>query len=146
LIVCVTASAAGASLVRSLKQRRRPQALPTSVLPAPIVSGPVASQPSAPPPSAVSSVRVPLVVNLESLSVEPKRRFPHAVRATPKHASEEPSASSIETPVSESAPESPAQEAPKESELPAAARSNPYGSGSLIDQIKKATADEEAAQ
>jgi hypothetical protein len=48
-------------------------------------------------------------------------------------------------PAAESAPEAPAQDAPTSSASPPA-RSSPYGSGSLIDQIKKATADDEAGQ
>jgi len=144
LVVCATASAAGASLVRSLKQHRRPPALAASVSPAPLVSAAVPSQPSTPP--AVASA--PLVVDIESLSVEHKRTVPRAVRATPKLTPAEPAASSDETPTqaAESAPESALQSAPKDGDLPAAARSNPYGSGSLIDQIKRATADEEAGQ
>jgi hypothetical protein len=144
LVVCVTASAAGASLVRSLKQHRQPLALAASVTP--VVNPALASQASAQPSTAVSSA--PLVVDLESLSVEPKRALPHAVRAVPKAAPTQPSATSDEaTPsANESAPESAQPETPKSSDLPPAARTNPYGNGSLIDQIKKATADEEAGQ
>src|SRR5206468_2549505 len=42
LVVCVTASAAGASLVRNLKQHRRSQALPAQTVAAPVVTAPTA--------------------------------------------------------------------------------------------------------
>jgi hypothetical protein len=126
--------------------RQKPQALATSAAPAPVVNAIPEKQPSAPPRSAASSA--PLVVDLESLSVEHKRAVPRAVRVAPKPAPVEPTDTSDETapPANDPEPASPAPEAEKSGELPAAARSNPYGSGSLIDQIKKATADEEASQ
>jgi len=146
LVVCVTASAAGASLVRSLKQARSAQALPTSPATAPSINTPVSTPAAQPPPTASSAT--PLVVDLESLSVEHKRSAPRAPRAIPKLVPTESAESSEETPpkASESAPESAAPETPNSSDVPPAARSNPYGSGSLIDQIKKATADEESGQ
>jgi len=154
LAVCITASAAGASLVRSLRTppavgdreaHQKPQALAASALPAPLVNT-ITEKPSEPARPVTSSA--PLVVDLESLSVEHKRAAPRAVRVVPKPVPVEPAETSDEstTPANDSAAESPAAETAKNSELPAAARSNPYGSGSLIDQIKKATADEEASQ
>jgi len=88
------------------------------------------------------------VVDLESLSVEHKRTLPRAVRVAPKPIPVEPTESSDETPpsVNDTASDSSAPEPAKSSDLPPATRSNPYGSGSLIDQIKKATADDEAGQ
>jgi hypothetical protein len=88
------------------------------------------------------------VVDLESLSVEHKHSAPRSVRAIPKLVPTETAESSEETPpqATDSAPESTAPETPNSSDLPVPARSSPYGSGSLIDQIKKATADEEAGQ
>ena len=147
LIVCVTASAAGASLVRSLKQPKKPQALAASAVSAPKLNASVEKQPSPQPLSAPSSA--PLVVSLESLSVEHKQTPPRTVRAIPRLVPVAPVDSSSDeatAPAAEASPEPAAQEAPASSALPAAARSNPYGSGSLIDQIKRATAEEEAAQ
>ena len=146
LVVCVTASAAGASLVRSLKQSRPAQVLPASAAATPRINTP-ASSPAAQLPAPTAS-SAPRVVELESLSVERKRSAPRSVRATPKLVPTETAESSEETPPQApvSAPESSAPETPNSSDLPPAARSNPYGSGSLIDQIKKATADEEAGQ
>ncbi len=146
LVVCVTASAAGASLVRSLKQHQKPQALATSPVSTPLVLATAANQPSELAHSVPSSA--PVVVALESLSVEHKHAPARAVRAMPKLAPAAPTESSDDTtaPAAEPAAESPSPETPNSSELPPAARSNPYGSGSLIDQIKKATADEEAGQ
>jgi len=145
LIVCVTASAAGASLVRSLKQQKKPQALPASAVSAAAVNASVEKQPSPLPRSVPSSA--PLVVSLESLSVEHKPTQPRTVRAVPRPVPVAPLDSGDEAaePAAESAPEPAAQEAPASSASPPA-RSSPYGSGSLIDQIKKATADEEAGQ
>jgi hypothetical protein len=145
LIVCITASAAGASLVRSLKQHPKSQVLPIRALPAP-VNTPVVAQRSEPPAAASSSA--PLVVDLESLSVEHKHTPVRVVRATPKPAASESADTSDEatTPANDSALESTPAETPKSSDLPAEKRESHYGSGSLIDQIKKATADEEAGQ
>jgi hypothetical protein len=146
LVVCVTASAAGASLVRSLKQPK-PQALPVMAVPAPpVVNTITEKQPSEPPSSAASSA--PLVVELESLSVEHKRTPARAVRVAPK-----PAPATESTDASEQAPakadesaESSATESSSSSETPAPVRANPYGTGSLIDQMKKAAADDEANQ
>jgi len=145
LVVCVTASAAGASLVRSLKQPK-PQAPPAIATPAPVMTTSSEKQVSEPPHSAASSA--PLVVDLESLSVEHKRPAARGVRIAPKPAAAESSDASEQTPTkaSDSATESSAAETPTSSDVPPAARANPYGSGSLIDQIKKATADDEAGQ
>ncbi|MEI9936480.1 MAG: GYF domain-containing protein [Pseudomonadota bacterium] len=147
LVVCVTASAAGASLVRSLKQRQQPQGLPVRAVPAPIVIATLSPTSEAAPAAAAAAAAssVPLVVDLESLSVEHQRTLPRAVRATPKPA---PAAAdrSDEATTNGSATESPAPDAPKSNDLPAAARANPYGPGSLIDQIKRATAEDEGGQ
>jgi uncharacterized protein DUF4339 len=144
LLVCVTASAAGASLVRNLKQQRKPQAPPTIAAPAPVINTAAESQPSELPRTASSAP----VVDLESLSVEHKRTLPRAVRATPKPLPAEPSETSDQTaaPSEDSTAEASSPETATSSEVPAAARPNPYGSGSLIDQIKKATAEDEANQ
>lgn len=149
LVVCVTASAAGASLVRSLKQHPKAQA-PAAAAPAAVVNVAAQKPATEQPRSAPSSA--PLVVDVESLSVEHKRTSPRPVRSTPKAAPAQPAAENNDesaTPANDPAPsaaEPAAAEAPTSSDLPAAARSNPYGTGSLIDQIKKATADEEAGQ
>jgi len=152
LVVCVTASAAGASLVRSLKQRPKVQAVAATTTAAPLVN--VAAQKPAveQPPAAPSSA--PKVVDIESLSVERKRSVPRAVRVAPRPAPTLTAESSDEaaTPANDpapataatpSTPESTASETSNSSDLPPAARSNPYGNGSLIDQIKKATAEED---
>jgi hypothetical protein len=145
LVVCVTASAAGASLVRSLKQPK-PQAPPAITAPAP-VSNTSTEKPASELPSATAS-SAPLVVDLESLSVEHKRTPTRAVRAAPKLAPVESTDTSEQTPAKadDAASESAADETQSSSDSPAPARANPYGSGSLIDQIKKATADDEANQ
>src|SRR6478735_3484681 len=151
LVVCVTASAAGASLVRSLKQRPKTQALAAATATAPVVHISAVKPAVEEAQSAPSSA--PHVVDVESLSVERKRAVPRTVRAMPRpapaptqpvEADDEATPSAKDT--APSAPESTTSEASNSSDLPAAARSNPYGSGSLIDQIKKATADEEAGQ
>jgi hypothetical protein len=154
LVVCVTASAAGASLVRSLKQRPKAQAVAASTTAAPVVNVAAKKPAVEQQPAAPSSA--PKVVDLESLSVERKRSTPRYVRPAPRpvptqaaESSDEATTSSNES-ASTAAPstaDSPTSEASSSSsDLPAAARSNPYGSGSLIDQIKKATAEEEAGQ
>jgi len=144
LAVCITASAAGASLVRSLRQPQKPQVLLTSALPAPVATTTSQKQPIEPPPVASA----PRVVAVESLSVEHKRPAPRYVRVAPKPAPAEPTEADDETttPAKGTSAEAPAPEAAKTEELPAAARENPYGNGSLIDQIKRATAEEEASQ
>jgi len=151
LVVCVTASAAGASLVRSLKQRPKAQAAAAVSATAPVVHISAVKPAVEEAQSAPSSA--PHVVDVESLSVERKRAVPRTVRAMPRpapaptqpvEADDEATPSAKDT--APSAPESTTSEASNSSDLPAAARSNPYGSGSLIDQIKKATADEEAGQ
>jgi hypothetical protein len=154
LVVCITASAAGASLVRSLRQHPKPQAqaLPVSAAPPAVVSVAAQKPATEPPRSAPSSA--PLVVDVESLSVEHKRTLPRAARVAPKPAPTLSTEASDETtppandpaPASASEAEPDAPAAATSSEAPPAARSNPYGTGSLIDQIKKATADEEAGQ
>jgi hypothetical protein len=152
LVVCVTASAAGASLVRSLRQRPRPQAVVATTTAAPMVN--VAAQKPAVDQSPAAPSSAPKVVDVESLSVEHKRSVPRAVRVAPRpvptlaaESSEESTPSANESaPAAPSTPDSPASEPSNSSDLPPAARSNPYGSGSLIDQIKKATADEESGQ
>ena len=128
--------------MRSFRQHHKPQAVPAAALTAtvaPTATATVNHAPEPPQPSASA----PVVVDLESLSVEPKRP-PRAVRATPKPLAPE-STEPIDrssTPEGEPAAE---PETPKSSDLPPAARPNPY-SGSLIDQIKKATAEDEAGQ
>jgi hypothetical protein len=144
LVVCITASAAGASLVRSLKQHPKPQASSVSAQPVAAVSTAASRVTQSPAPTASSA---PLVVNLESLSVEHKPTLPRAVRVAPRPAPTESNTSSDETSTAnDGASESSTPEPAKSSDLPAAARTNPYGNGSLIDQIKRATADEEAGQ
>jgi hypothetical protein len=151
LVVCVTASAAGASLVRSLKQRPKPQTSSASATVAPTANAPnvvtVAAAKPATQPSAAATSSAPLVVSLESLSVEHKRA-PTRVRTVIRPRAVSPSESGEETPAPAggSTPEPAPPDAANSSDLPAAARTNPYGTGSLIDQIKKATADEEAAK
>lgn len=149
LVVCVTASAAGASLVRSLKQRPKAPPLAASATAAPVVK--VAAQKPALEPQAAPST-APTVVDLESLSVERKRSVPRAVRVAPRpvptltpESGDETAESAASTPATASTADSTPSETPNSGDAPAA-RANPYGSGSLIDQIKKATADEEAGQ
>lgn len=151
LVVCITASAAGASLVRSFKQRPKTQAVPA-------LSRSAAATPSSTvkpvsePPTLPSSA--PLVVDVESLSVERKHAVPRTVRATPRpvptlspETSEEPATSATDSATAATAatakPETPPTEAANSADSPPVARPSPYGSGSLIDQIKKATADED---
>jgi hypothetical protein len=150
LVVCVTASAAGASLVRSLKQRPKAQAAAAPPTVAPLVN--VAAQKPAVEqlPPALSSA--PKVVDVESLTVERKRSVPRTVRVAPRPIPTQTEESSEESasPVNESPPTTPStadsngSDPSNGSEPPPAAHSNPYGSGSLIDQIKKATAEEDA--
>lgn len=153
LVVCVTASAAGASLVRSLKQRPKAQAVAVSTASTPVVK--VAAQKPAVEPAPPAPSSAPRVVDVESLSVERKRSVPRAVRVAPRPVptQAEDSSEDATTSPTDSAPPTPstaestaAADSSNGSELPAPARSNPYGNGSLIDQIKKATADEEAGQ
>ncbi|HET7543616.1 MAG TPA: DUF4339 domain-containing protein [Polyangiaceae bacterium] len=154
LVVCVTASAAGASLVHSLKQRPKSQVSAAATTLAPTANAPsvqavsnLAAAKPASPSSAAAPSSAPLVVTLESLSVERKRAPTHVVRAVAKPEAARHSENSEETPAAnESAPEPVAPETATSSDAPAAARPNPYGSGSLIDQIKKATEEEEAAK
>jgi len=139
LLVCVSASAAGALLVRSLKQPR-PSVTSTAVEAAPVVATHASTPVEVVAPTAAPT---PRVVDLESLSVERKRSAPRYAPPAAKPVVQAPAASEDES--ADSAEPVPA-EAPKSIETPPATRSNPYGSGSLIDQIKKATADEEAGQ
>lgn|GEM_PF-1011242 len=154
LVVCVTASAAGASLVRSLKQRPKAQAVAASstATAAPVVNV-AAQKPAVDQPQAAPS-STPRVVDVESLSVEHKRSVPRAMRVAPRpvptqaaEASDDAAATAIDpassAPATPPTSDSAASDTPSSSEPPAAARSNPYGSGSLIDQIKKATAEED---
>ena len=143
LVVCITASAAGATLVRSLKQHPKPS-LPLSP-PEPALTAATGNRASELPTPIPSSA--PQVVDLESLSVEPKRSAPRAARVAPRPAPvATESSEDSEAPASDSTPTPAAPEAEKSSDSPPAARPSPYGSGSLIDQIKKATADEDSSQ
>jgi hypothetical protein len=149
LVVCVTASAAGASLVRSLKQRPKVQAAAASATAVPLVNV-AAQKPAVEQPAAVPS-SAPKVVDVESLTVERKRSVPRSVRVAPRPVptlageSSDESAPAVNesTPIAAAPSDSAASEPSTSSDLPPAARSNPYGSGSLIDQIKKATAEED---
>ena len=151
LTVCVSASAAGALLVRSLRQQRLAPA--SAAVAAPAIGTLAHSEPSSTPVSAPSSA--PLVVDLESLSVEHKRSAPRAPAVVVKPAAprtrviHEVAPAATEATEATEAPEAPEATSPeprKSTDATATARQSPYGSGSLIDQIKKATADDEAEQ
>ena len=127
LLVCVTASSAGALLVRTLKLHREPSSLAASaVSPLPSATARVPRKPTvAPAPVA------PMVVDLESLSVERKPRRA-APRALPLIAAPAPAATTATESNASGAAAATPTPAPKakNSDLPAAAPANPYTTGS----------------
>jgi len=137
LLVCVSASAAGALLVRSIKQPH-PPLVPTAVETAPVAAEP-RSTPVEIAPQAIPSA--PRVVDLESLSVERKRPTPRYAAPVAKPAVSAPAASEEEAAEAPDSPEPVPADTQKAGNSPAG-RASPYGSGSLIDQIKRATEDE----
>jgi hypothetical protein len=143
LLVCFTASGSGAFLVRSLKQRKQPLAvtsraaiqLKASARAA--GSGAEPAAPAAPPP--------PLVVELESLSIEHSPARP-AARPVAKVPTPQPvtgpNGEGAEAANDESSLVVPTStQRPKTSDPPAAARANPYLTGGSDEALrqKKAT-------
>jgi hypothetical protein len=132
LLLCVTAASAGAFLVRSLKLRRQPPTLASSTLGPPLVNTSAATHAI---PAASPAPANPVVVDLESLSLEHKAkrstarpaampvRKPPVVPAEPSDDSSPPAS---DDPEAAPAP----RQKPKNSDLPAAAQANPYTTGS----------------
>jgi GYF domain 2 len=131
LLVCIAAAGSGAVLVRSLKMHRQPLPLTpttesgaTQPLPGATTPNPVA------PLAPVPAVSAPLVVDLQSLSLEPStpRRALRPVIAVPvpkpadKAEAAEPSLENGD-PVDEEPSQGPTDK-PKSSDLPSAAHSN----------------------
>ena len=123
-------------LVRSLKLGR---AAPVVASTTAIGEAPSSAQPSKPShttTSAAAPASAPLVVNLESLSVEPKRRaVPRAQPAASKppvpvapNGTSDDNASGNENEAP--APAEGLKSRPKNSDLPPAAHANPYTTGS----------------
>ena len=130
LLICVTASGSGAFLVRSLKQRRQPLALASSVAsqPSAAPSVPAVGPPLAPVPAAAA--RQPLVVDLESLSVEHSARHPAARWVTSAKSSVPDAKPPSDENAGSAQPTATASALPKDADLPSAARANPYTAGS----------------
>jgi GYF domain 2 len=136
LVVCIIASGSGAFLVRSLKMHRQPLALtPTTASganqPLPGTSAPNHVAPLA--PSAAASV--PLVVDVQSLSVEhsvPRRavRPVAAPVAKPADTTEATEPSVENTDPIDDDPKPAPQNKAKNTDLPSAAHANPYTTGS----------------
>lgn len=142
LSVCITASGSGAFLVRSLKQRKQPLALTASPVVQATASVRSPSNEAEPTPKAATSR--PLVIDLESLSVErsarrlPARPNPVLAPKMPITPAVEPSIDGSEgTPADSPAPAQAPVQKPKSIELPAAARANPYTTGSIADSAPK---------
>lgn len=146
VLVCIAASAAGAVFVRALKIQRQPLSLsPTPVSAAPAVTTPKQPTNTLPPtpPEVASGTSV---VDIDSLSVEHRapRVAPRAL--VPALPTAPPSAPDIDKNTDNSqaddtsAPPAAAQPAPhkaKTQELPSAAHSNPYTTGSSSDNAEK---------
>lgn len=144
LAVCIAASGSGAFLVRTLKLHRQPLALTSTASSGlnqtlPGTPAPNHAAPLAPAPAASA----PLVVDLQSLSVEHSapRRAPRPVSVpVPKPvASAEASEPSVENsdPVDDEQNAAPSNKQ-KNSDLPNAAHSNPYTTGSADDDSSEA--------
>jgi uncharacterized protein DUF4339 len=146
VLICIAASAAGAVFVRALKIRRQPLSLsPTPVSAAPAVAAP--KQPTnTPPPTPPEANSSTSVVDIDSLSVEHRapRVAPRALVPAPPAVP--PSTPDIDKNADNSQaddtapPPAAAQPAPrkaKSQELPSAAHSNPYTTGSSSDNAEK---------
>lgn len=142
LAVCITASGSGAFLVRTLKMHRQPLALTTSSASDQNQPLPGAALPnSVAPPAAAASA--PLVVDLQSLSVEPSapRRpvrpiSPPVPKPTATAEASEPSVENTDPIDDEVSP--PPQNKPKTGDLPGAAKTNPYLPSSGSDDASAA--------
>ena len=144
LLVCVTASGSGAYLVRSLKQRQQPAAATSSAAPPALTS---IRALDAHLKASDPSTNQPMVVDLESLSVE--RHAPRAVARPASPASAKPATPPATEPNSDGAdpgssdapvPAQTAPSKPRNSDLPSAARANPYTTGSDNSAAKKTPA------
>lgn len=145
LAVCIAASGSGAFVVRALKLRRQPLSLATTQLSATTFAAtpapPAVTAPSEPDPAA------PAVVDVSSLSVEH-----HTPRTAPRAAALNAPALPISAPTlpkssensgSEESEHAPPPKKSKTSDLPSAAHSNPYTTGSVDDApTKKSGSDE----
>ena len=154
VLVCIAASGSGAFLVRALKLRRQPLSLsptqlsttqaPTNARPS-LLSTPSTTVPAALPVTAASTA----VVDIDSLSVERRaRRAPVRPLAppTPTTAVAAPSidknagnadSDDVTTPA---ATPQPSSKKAKTSDLPAAAHSNPYTTGTVGESPTKKAA------
>ncbi|HEY5373020.1 MAG TPA: GYF domain-containing protein, partial [Polyangiaceae bacterium] len=136
VLLCVAASGSGAFLVRSLRTHHHPlQLAPTTGSAALLTSS---ARPTNEPKAAPSAEPAPQVVDIASLSVERSvpRAAPRPVAVMPpKPAQTDESSDSDETePAAAAAVVDPK---PKTSDLPAAARSNPYSGATPDDGTPK---------
>jgi len=145
VVLCIAASGSGAFLVRALKLHRQPLSLTPTTVASPVIAttaAPARTVEAAPETPAPSTQ----IVDIDSLSVE--RRAPRAlarpsVPATPAlptstaNAERPPANVEEESSPPAAPPPAPAKKA-KTSDLPAAAHSNPYTTGSVEDPgVKK---------
>ena len=138
LTVCIVASGSGALLVRSLKQHKEPLTLTANAAPQSAANAHATSRPSdaASPPASATQ---PLVVNVESLSVEhgAARPAPRPVApVVPRVPSVKPAPELDDESTPTTSAPAPTQAKPaklKDSDLPAAARANPYVVGNDDD-------------
>jgi len=137
--VCIAASGSGAFLVRALKLRRQPLSLATTQLSATTFAAtpapPALTAASEPTPTATTTV-----VDVSSLSVEPRAPRPRAALLPPALPISAPAPakpaenSGLEDPAIEP---SPTPKKAKSSDLPPAAHSNPYTTGTVDDATAK---------
>ncbi len=144
LLLCVAASGSGAFLVRALRLHRQPLPLAPSTASSALLgsSGQLPTEPKA--AVAPEPDPAPQVVDITSLSVEHSapRAVAHPVAITPAkvptaaQATDDTNDSDETEPEPAAAPVASAQK-PKSSDLPAAARVNPYPSGAPDDGTAK---------
>ncbi|MET0793642.1 MAG: DUF4339 domain-containing protein [Polyangiaceae bacterium] len=149
MLVCVAASGSGAYLVRSLKRHHQPLALSSTTANQPLPGTSTANHAAPLAPAAAASV--PLVVDLQSLSVErsaPRRSARPIARQAPQRVAEpEPESEAVQPSVENTDPidDEPSPAAPnkgKNADLPGAARANPYLTGTDSSAPKHTTEDE----
>ena len=140
VFICIAASGSGAFVVRALKIRRQPLSLATTQLsaaPAPVA---LAAPQSAPQPAEPAAAASTEVVDIDSLSVEhraPRAQARPPAWVAPATLGAPPNADNAAP--GDDAPPAPApapQAAPRKprnDDLPSAAHSNPYTTGSLSD-------------
>jgi hypothetical protein len=138
LFVCFTASGSGAFLVRSLKQRKQPLALTSSAATQAKRSARAAG--SGAELGAPAAPRPPMVVDLESLSIEhsPARPAARPVAKLPAaQLAAGPNGESADATSDQSSLALPTAQRPKTSDLPEAARANPYTTGSTDEALRQ---------